>query len=232
MFSQKNFEGIIIYRTQKHGINSDMTYYFGKSKIKIVAKVSYSDSLYDFNQTGGSIYDFNKGTTISYNSFTERYKVDSLQEENQHDKVAVKRRNDSSNTIHGITCNELFFSVDTMGKSDISKSYTWYSSELRYIVPEKYKKILTPFTDGNMLWLEAIQITSYYHPLKQSQIIDTIETKAISIQKRKLKNSHFSIPRNYKLDDGSPTWDDISHQYQKSLKSPPKKSIKQKSGNN
>ena len=234
IFSQENFEGIITYQTEKYGINSSMTMFFGKSKIKIESSVSYEDSLQVFNQKFGGIFDFIKGTSIQYSSFTERYEIDTLNNEKEEDELATNERKDSSITIAGVICNKLFFNVDTINKTDISKTFIWYSDELKYIVPDEYRNKLSLPSDGNMLWLESINIISYYHPLKQAMIIDTITTKAISIQKTMLSDSVFYIPTNYKLDDGSPksTWDVIGRQYEKSLKSPPKKSSNQKSGNN
>ena len=232
VLSQKNFEGIVVYQTFQHGITSKMTMFFGQSKIKIVSTITYEDSLQKINQTYGGVYDFVKGTLISYSSFTERYEIDTLNNEKEEDELAVIERKDSSITVAGFACNKLFFNVDTSNKTRMSKNYMWYSDKLKYVVPVEYRNKLSISPDGNMLWLASTNILSYYNPLQQAIRIDTTATNAISIQKKKLKNSHFSIPRNYKLDDGSSTWDVISRQYEKSLKSTPKKTAKQKSGNN
>src|SRR5678815_5524569 len=161
VMSQKNFEGIVVYQTVQHGITSKMTMFFGQSKIKIVSTITYEDSLQKINQTYGGVYDFIKGTLISYSSFTERYEIDTLNNEKEEDELAVFERKDSSITVAGFTCNKLFFNIDTSNKRSMSKNYTWYSDELKYVVPEEYRNKLSISPDGNMLWLASTNILSY-----------------------------------------------------------------------
>jgi hypothetical protein len=204
IFSQENFEGIVLYETNKYGINSTRKMLFGKSKIKIEATMYYKDSSQTFSQNFGAIFDFDAGTTTQYSSRTKRYTIDTLSKDYEENEPAFVQKIDSSITILGVRCNQLFFNEDSISKMSSSKNYIWYSDQLKYIVPNFHKHMPSlSVVGGNILSLQSVQILSYYHPLEEAYRIDTIITTVISIQKKKLKKSRFSIPRNYKLDDGS-----------------------------
>ena len=203
VYGQKNFEGSVIYKSDKHGINITTKYFFGKSRIKFEMELFYKDGIQTSQDLLGCIIDFKGGTEVQYSGREKKYSIEKLDEISDNNFGIIFEKADSITNCLGHLCHLYRFTngIDTTLFNNSSEVYIGFPNDLKYIVPGKYKsKISLPANgDANILWLEKTEIYKYKHPHQDTKIIDTMITKAVTIDHNELPDSVFNVPKGFNL---------------------------------
>jgi len=197
--AQTNFEGVINYEgysTMDSG-QFFLTISYGKSWMKIERRM---DDKLSRHQTS-IIINLQDGHQYTIDSLEETVELDSLKYRDVED-LAIEflptqtTKNILNQPIRLYNAKALI--EDSLALVPENMFAVWFSEGIKFIVPEPYrnKRSLLTTADGNSIWLEfSIFIRS---PIAPGQwVVDTVVSRAISIEQRMLANSVFSLPTNF-----------------------------------
>jgi hypothetical protein len=202
-FSQVNFEGIVTYQTfsdmNKDSIAIEIMY--GKTKMKTTGwKIKEKQEREYFDNY--RVYDFANGTLTEVRPGEKRASIDSI---NVSDGVDVFiHRTAENKRIGSYPAVKYVVKPNKNGEDSLAFMQTelWFSDEIYYIIPEKYRKItrLNVTETGNILYLENTWILSLGNLLGDTSTKKTtIVTRVGKIEPATLNDTLFAVPAFCKI---------------------------------
>lgn len=199
-FGQTPFEGIIKYNItdKKDSVVLSVDFYFKEGKIMTKA----TPAIIQPGKAGDFLVDFYKGIIYHFYANEKKYIADTLKSlplsNNTLFKEAAKTNN--SKSILNNKCT--LFTYFDAGSKDFVQNTTydlWFTDSLFYSVEEKYLYLddLALFVNGKGISLES-NISSTILGTAVS-----INSKAVSIEKKTLNDFQFKIPEDYSFAAGS-----------------------------
>lgn len=199
--AQTNFEGVINYEgysTMDSG-QFFLTVSYGKSWMKIQRR---KDDRLSKDQIS-IILDLQEGLQYTIDSLEESVEIDSLKFRDVEDLAVEFLPTQTTKNILNQPMrlyNAKALIEDSLALVPENMFAVWFSEGIKFIVPEPYrnKRSLLTTSDGNSIWLEfSIFIRSPIAPGEWG--VDTVVSRAISIEQHTLGNSVFDIPTNFRF---------------------------------